>query len=148
MRPVAVTLAAGVLALTLTGCGSSSRVEVRSPPRLPRPVADALAARADAVAAALRLGEACVAKAQVHRLERATRSAVAAGRVPGAYRPRLRAAIEQLAARIPRCVPPPAPPAPAPPPPAPPAPVQPKPKPKQEKHGDHHGKKHGKGEGD
>ena len=83
----------------------------------------------------------------MHGLERQTRMAIAAGRVPAAYRARLRAAVDDLAGRMPRCVPPPPPQPPL----APPAPAAPKEtKEKQEKkHGkgerDGNGKRHGKG---
>jgi outer membrane biosynthesis protein TonB len=158
VRPVAVTLAAGVLLLAgsgLAGCGSSSsRVQVVAPPRLPRTLAGTLAGQSDALASALRRGDACSAKSRVHSLEHETRTAIASGRVPAVYRQRLLAAVRQLAARVPHCVPPP-PPAPPPPPPAPPTPPPgpaapthptPKPKPKPPKppkhdHGKHHKEK-------
>jgi len=138
VRPlISVTLAAG--ALVLSACGSASRVQLQPAPRLPRSVAASLASRSDALASALRRGDSCAAKTQVHGLERQTRSAIASGRVPAAYRQRLLAAVTQLATRVPRCVPPP----PQPPPPPPPD--------HHKKHGDDHKKpepkKHG-GEGD
>ena len=94
-----------------------------------------LAARSDALAGALRRGDGCAARIQMHGLERQTRLAIDAGRVPAAYRARLRAAVDDLAGRIPGCVPPPPPQ----PPPAPAAPGAPKEK---------KDKKHGKGEPD
>jgi hypothetical protein len=155
MRPVAVTLALAVL--LVSACGSQSRVSSRAAARLPREVAISLAARSDALAAALRRGDGCAARIQMHGLERQTSTAIASGRVPAAYRARLRTAVSGLAGRIPHCVPPPAP-APAPPPPPAPVSAQPAPAhapagPKKKEHGGHgtHGKgpqkpkKHGKG---
>jgi hypothetical protein len=135
-------LAAAVLALS--ACGSESRVRSRPAPRLPRAVATKLAARSDALAAALRRGDGCAAKIQMHGLERQTRLALSSGRIPTAFRARLLAAVDDLSGRMPTCVPPP-------PPPPPPAIVrQPPPKHGKEKkkeHGKHDkGKKgHGKG---
>jgi hypothetical protein len=128
-----VTLAAGVLALG--ACGSSeTRVQVVPAPRLPHATGASLAARSDALAAALRRRDACGARIQVHGLEKQTRLEIASGRVPVVYRKRLLAAVTQLAARVPRCVPPP-PPSP------PPPPAPPKHKPKKHDDHKHHGKK-------
>jgi hypothetical protein len=132
VRPVAVTLALAVL--LASACGSQSRVSSRPAPRLPRQVATSLAARSDALAAALRRRDGCAARIQMHGLERQTRLAIASGRVPAAYRARLRAAVSGLAGRMPGCTPPPPPPLPAPAPP-PPAPVPPRAK--EKKHAEH-----------
>ena len=140
MRPVAVTVIVAVLAVS--ACGSQSRVQAQRAARLPRAVATALAFRSDALAAALRRGDGCAARIQMHGLERQTRLAVAAGRVPAAYRARLQAAVDDLAGRIPDCVPPPAPP-PQPRPAPPPAPTTKAPPQKDKKHGK--GEGHGKG---
>ena len=129
-RLLTVPLAAAVLAVA--GCGSENRVEVRPAPPISAAVADSLATRSDALAAALRRGDACGAKVQVHGLERQTRLAIAARRIPVAYRARLTEAVRQLAGRMPQCFPPP-----------PPAIV----KPADKKGKEHHGK-HGDGEGD
>jgi hypothetical protein len=127
-------------ALAVSACGSQSRVGVVQPPRLPRAVAMSLAGQSDALAAALRRGDGCAAKAQVHALEHQTRLAISAGRVPPPYRTRLLAAVSQIAARVPRCVPP-----------LPPAPSQPEQHGKR-KHDDHpkppKPDKHYKGAGD
>ena len=145
MRPLlTVTPAVCACALALAACGSQSRVATPTAPRLPRAVAASLAHRSDVLAAALRRGDGCGATIQVHGLERQTRLAIAAGRIPAAYRPKLLAAERRIAGRIPRCVPPPPPAPPAPPPPAPEKPMPPK-------HGhrppkDDHGK-HGHGPG-
>ena len=80
VRPVAVTVAAGALVLVLAACGSSSsRVQVVAPPRLPRTLAGVLAGQSDAVASALRSGNACSAKTRVHVLEHETQAAIASG---------------------------------------------------------------------
>jgi hypothetical protein len=141
VRPLAVTLLSAVLAVS--ACGSESRVKARPAPKLPRGVATSLAARSDVLAASLRRRDGCAAMIQMHGLERQTRLAIAAGRVPVVFRARLLAAERRLAARLPRCVPP----APPPPPPLP-APVENKHG--KKKHDEDHGKKkgHGKGEGD
>jgi len=141
VRPL-LTVTLGACVLALAACGSQSRVSAPEAPRLPRAVAASLAHRSDVLAAALRRGDGCGATIQVHGLERQTRLAIAAGRIPAAYRPQLLAAERRIAGSIPRCVPPPAPPAPP-----PPAPEKPKPP----KHGhkttkDDHGK-HGHGPG-
>jgi hypothetical protein len=140
VRPVAVTLAVAVV-LAGTACGSQSHVQVRSAPRLPRALATSLAARSDALAGALRRGDGCAARIQVHGLERQTRLAIASGRVPAVYRVRLQSAVDNLAGRMPGCVPPPPPP-----PQPPPAPTKENDKQKAKKHGegDKQGK-HGKG---
>jgi hypothetical protein len=133
MLTVTVTLAV----LVVSACGSDSRTAaVRPPPRLPRTVAVSLATRSDALAGALRRGDACAAKIQMHGLERQTRLAIRAGRIPRVYRDRLEAAVSRLAARMPLCAPPP-------------PPVAPAPAPHTHAHGDHHKpkppKKHGHG---
>ena len=137
MRSVAVILAAAVLALS--ACGSESRVQSRPAPHLPRAAATKLAVRSDALAAALRRGDGCAAKIQMHGLERQTRLAISSGRIPTAFRTRLLAAVDDLSGRMPACVAPP------------PVALQPPPKPdkdKKQEHGKHDkGKKgHGKGE--
>jgi hypothetical protein len=108
VRPtLTVTLAAAVLAAS--ACGSQSRVGARTP-RLPTSVATELAARSDALAAALARGDGCAATTQVHGLERQARTAVVSGLVPVAYRAPLTAAVTRLARRVPGCEPAPPPP--------------------------------------
>ena len=129
--------------LVLSACDSESRVQSRPAPRLQRTVATKLAVRSDALAAALRRGDGCAAKIQMHGLERQTRLAISSGRIPTAFRARLLAAVDDLSGRMPTCAPPPPPP----------RVRQPPPKPgKDEKkaHGKHDkGKKgHGKGNED
>jgi hypothetical protein len=105
--PVIVTLSV----LAVSACGSQSREAAQqTAPRLPPAVAAALATRSDALASALRRGDACGARIQVHGLERQTRLAIAAGRVPPMYRARLVAATTRIAAQMPRCLPRPIPP--------------------------------------
>jgi hypothetical protein len=134
MRPVAVLFALAVLALA--ACGSQSHVTA-PPAWIQRATALSIAHRSDVLAAALQRGDACEAKIQAHGLERQTRLAIAAGRIPLRYRPRLLGAIQRLVTKLPDCVPPTPPPPPPPPPPG----HQPKP-PK------HHGHGHGHGQGD
>ena len=139
MRPSAAVLFVAAL-LAVVGCGSSNRAAA---PRLPRSVATQLADRSDALAVALTRHDGCAARAEIHALESQARDAIASGRVPAAFRARLVAAVDSLAARLPGCTPP------APPP--PPEPVRlPKPKPPKPKHhgdgGD--GRHHGHGGGD
>jgi hypothetical protein len=124
--------------MAVSACGSESRVKARPAPKLPRGVAASLAARSDVLATALRRGDGCAARIQMHGLERQTRLAIAAGRVPVVFRSGLLTAEQQLAGRLPRCVPP----APAFPPPAH------EEKHGQKKHDENHGKKQrGKGKG-
>lgn len=121
--------------LGLSACGSQARQRATraSQPAIPTAVADSLAHRSDALAAALVRHDACGAKIQAHGLERQTRLAIANGRMPASYRPRLLSAISRLIARLPRCKPPPPPAPPTPPPPAP----TPAPKVHREHHHDH-----------
>jgi hypothetical protein len=124
-------------------------VQSRAAPRLPRTVAAKLAVRSDALAAALRRGDGCAATIQMHGLERQTRLAIAAGRIPLALRGRLLAAVGDLTRRMPSCIPPPPPPPAL----AEPAPPAPPPRGKDEKRHEKHGKgkdkgKHGGEEGD
>jgi hypothetical protein len=131
MRPAAVLFALAVL--SLAACGSQSHVTVPTA-GIQRATALSIAHRSEALAAALQRGDACEAKIQAHGLERQTRLAIGAGRIPLRYRPRLLVAIRQLVTKLPDCAPP------APPPPPPPPGHQPKP-PK------HHGHGHGHGDG-
>ena len=135
MRPLlTVTLVASVVCLA--ACGSENRVATRKAARLQPAVAASLAHRSDALAAALRRDDGCAARIQMHGLERQTRLAIAAGRIPAVYRPKLLAAVSRLASRMPNCVPPAPPPTPTPPP--PPAHPQTKPpKPPKHDHGKH-----------
>jgi hypothetical protein len=110
VRPT-LSVIATLSVLAVSACGSQSREAAqRTTPRLPPAVAAALATRSDALASALRRGDACGARIQVHGLERQTRLAIAAGRVPPAYRARLVAATTRIAAQMPRCLPRPTPP--------------------------------------
>ncbi|HVI36209.1 MAG TPA: hypothetical protein VM684_08260 [Gaiellales bacterium] len=110
-------------------CGGGTAGSTSQPtggPAIPKPVATDLAARAEAVAVSLDGQHGCAALDQARQLSTAVDAAIAAGRVPAALRPPLRATATRLVTRI-RC----APPAPT---------VTPKP-PKPDHH--HHDRKHG-----
>ena len=75
-------------------------------PRLPRPVAEALAERSDAVAQALDAGDSCLALALARDLQQRSIGAVNAGHVAASLQEPLQSAVNQLTARI-ECVAPP-----------------------------------------
>ena len=132
-RWLLVSLTACSCALVAAGCGSSHRAAAG--PRLPRPVAQRLAADASEVASRLRDSNHCAAYRSALRLRRETTQAINRGQVPGPFQEDLLSAANSLVARI-SCVtltivPPPPPP-----------PSQPHGK------GKGHEKKHGGGEGD
>ena len=94
------------------GGGGSAAPSQQSAPRGPLiaiPVADALAAQADAVAASLDAHHDCAARAQAGDLANAVDAAIAAGQIPAALQPQLRATSQALGAAI-RCTPPSKPP--------------------------------------
>ena len=93
-----------VAALCLAGCGSGSEQRVAPQPRLPAPVASALASRSDEVARALAGGDHCRALTFAQQLQRETVAAINAGRVPGAFQEHLSSTVGDLVSRI-RCVP-------------------------------------------
>ena len=93
--------------LTLSACGGGHQ-QAAPPPTLPRPVAQALAARADAVAAALAAGDSCQAVALARRLQQDTISAINGGRVATALQEPLSGVVNDLVGRV-VCVPPPSP---------------------------------------
>jgi hypothetical protein len=119
-----------ILALGLAGCGGSPRRTTPPPPRLPRALAHAWAAQADAVAQALAAGDGCTAERLASSLRDSVVEAIDARRIAPALREPLGSAVDDLPDRI-SCNP------------APPTP-QPKPKPKP-KHG--HGPEKHKGHG-
>ena len=113
-------------ALLLAGCGGHKAAAPGKPPPIPPAVAQQLAADADAVSGA---SSACGAYDAATKLQRDTIASIA--RVPARYREQLMSAANDLAARIPPCMPP-------------------QPKPKEDHHGHGHGhgkhKKHGEGD--
>jgi hypothetical protein len=97
-----------VAALCLAGCGSGTERRVAPQPKLPAPVASALASRSDEVAQALAGGDHCRALTLAQQLQRETIAAINGGRVPGAFQEQLGSTVADLASRI-RCVPAPIP---------------------------------------
>jgi hypothetical protein len=104
------TIAACVAVLSLSACGGGAHERATPPPTLPRPVAQTLAARANAVAAALAAGDSCQAATLARRLQQDTLSAINSGRVAAALQEPLSGAVNDLVGRV-VCVPPPSPPA-------------------------------------
>jgi hypothetical protein len=96
--------AALAAALCLAGCGSGSEHRVAPQPKLPAPVASALASRSDEVAQALAGGDQCRALSLAQQLQQETISAINAGRVPGAFQEQLGSTVGDLLSRI-QCVP-------------------------------------------
>jgi hypothetical protein len=97
-----------VVALCIAGCGSGSERRAAPQPKLPAPVASALAARSDEVAQALVGGDPCRALTLAQQLQRETIAAINAGRIPGAFQEQLGSTVGDLVSRI-QCVPPPKP---------------------------------------
>jgi hypothetical protein len=91
-------------ALCLAGCGSGSEQRAAPQPRLPGPVATALASRSDEVARALTAGDSCRALGLAQQLQRDTIASINAGRVPGAFQEQLGSTVGDLVSRI-QCVP-------------------------------------------
>jgi hypothetical protein len=91
-------------ALTLAGCGSGSADRVAAKPKLPPPVAAALASRSDEVAQTLAAGDSCRALTLAQQLQRETVAAINAGRVPAPFLEPLGSTVGDLVSRI-RCVP-------------------------------------------
>jgi len=96
--------AALAVALCLAGCGSGSERRAAPQPKLPAPVASALASRSDEVAQALAGGDHCRALALAQQLQQETIAAINAGRVPGAFQEQLGSTVGDLVSRI-QCVP-------------------------------------------
>jgi hypothetical protein len=96
--------AALAAALCLAGCGSGSEHRVAPQPKLPAPVASALASRSDEIAHALAGGDQCRALSLAQQLQQETISAINAGRVPGAFQEQLGSIVGDLLSRI-QCVP-------------------------------------------
>jgi hypothetical protein len=96
--------AAALAALCLSACGGETKRASPPPPTLPRALASALAARSDAVVAALAAGDGCGALASAQLLQRDTIAAINAGRVSAAFQEELASAVNDLATRV-SCVP-------------------------------------------
>jgi hypothetical protein len=96
--------AAIAVALCLAGCGSGSNQRVAQQPKLPAPVASALASRSDEVAQALAGGDHCRALSLAQQLQQETIAAINAGRVPRAFQEQLGSTVGDLLSRI-QCVP-------------------------------------------
>ena len=96
--------AALAAALCLAGCGSGSEHRVAPQPKLPEPIASALASRSDEVAQTLAGGDQCRALSLAQQLQQETISAINAGRVPGAFHEQLGSTVGDLLSRI-QCVP-------------------------------------------
>jgi len=96
--------AAIAVALCLAGCGSGSNQRVAQQPKLPAPVASALASRSDEVAQALAGGDHCRALSLAQQLQQETIAAINAGRIPGAFQEQLGSTVGDLLSRI-QCVP-------------------------------------------
>jgi hypothetical protein len=101
--------AACAAALCLGGCGGGER-RAAPPPTLPRAVAQSLAARTDAVAAALAAGDSCRASALARQLQQETIASINRGGVTSALQEPLSGAVNDLVARV-VCAPLPARPA-------------------------------------
>ncbi len=103
MRPpeLGAVLAA---ALSLAGCGSGSDERAAPQPKLPPPVAAALASRSDEVAQTLAAGDSCRALTLAQQLQQETVAAINAGRVPAPFQEQLGSTVGDLVSRI-RCVP-------------------------------------------
>ena len=97
MRSPTAWLAVSSAALVLAGCGGSSSPPPKPLPRIPRAVAQRLAADADAVAA--RRG--CEAHGAAAKLLRDVIASTA--RIPPSYQEPLTSRANDLAARIPPC---------------------------------------------
>ncbi len=101
LRRSALLLPVLAAAVAVAGCGSG---EPPAAARLPSQVAEALAARSDAVAQRLEQGDACGARAEAEALQFDTIAAVNAGRVPARYQEELGSSAATLVASI-ECVP-------------------------------------------
>jgi hypothetical protein len=104
---LATCLAALACLLAAGGCGGESGADdgARDAPSIPAGVAGDLAERSDAIAATLEAGDVCGAAQQADELKAAVAEAVAAGRVPAAFRAELEATAEELVNEI-NCPPP------------------------------------------
>jgi hypothetical protein len=90
--------------LCLAGCGSGPKQRALPQPKLPAPVASALASRSDEVAQALDAGDSCRALSVAQHLQQETIAAINAGRVPNSYQEHLGSTVSDLLSRI-HCLP-------------------------------------------
>ena len=88
-------------ALLAPACGGSEET-APAEPRLPRALAETLAAKSDAVAAHLDAGDSCSAAEEAASLEETALAAIEDGKVPRAFEAELEANVTELAGRI-RC---------------------------------------------
>jgi hypothetical protein len=91
----------------LAGCGHGEE-RTALPPKLPRALAVALAARSEAVADAIEARDSCRAWTLAAQLQQATIAAINRGRVAAPLQEPLSASVNDLFARV-KCVPPPRP---------------------------------------
>lgn len=96
--------AALAAALCIAGCGNGSQQRIAPQPKLPAPVAAALASRSDEIVQALAVGDSCQALSLARQLQHDTVSAINARRVPGALQEQLASTVGDLVSRI-QCVP-------------------------------------------
>ena len=92
--------AALAVALCLAGCGSGSEQQVAPQPKLPAPVASALASRSDEVAQTLAGRDHCRALSLAQQLQQETITAINTGRVPGAFQEQLGSTVGDLVSRF------------------------------------------------
>jgi hypothetical protein len=98
-RGAAVSLASALL--FAPACGGSDESPPAAP-KLPRALAESLAAKSDAVAARLEAGDTCGAAEEATSLRDATVAAIDDGEVPAAFEDELEASVTELASEI-RC---------------------------------------------
>ena len=95
---IALVVSAALLA---PACGGSEET-APTEPRLPRALAERLAAKSDAVAAHLDAGDSCSAAEEAASLQETALAAIEDGKVPRAFEAELEANVTELAGRI-RC---------------------------------------------
>lgn len=98
-RATLVLLASATL--LAPACGGSGETAPAAP-KLPRALAESLAAKSDAVAARLDAGDSCGAAEEATSLQQAALAAIEDGKVPAAFEAELEANVTELAGQI-RC---------------------------------------------